>query len=318
MNPRAIAFNAATGDVYAVAPRENAVMVFHKGANSARRIGVGRGPVALAVNPQTNRIYVANNESGSVSVVDGAAEAVTATLDVGANPYALAVDSTSNRIFVSNTFSDVITVIDGKSNAQTKRKAGSADAIEVDEKAGKVYLLGYEDENLSILDEKSGAISTVKVGMHEWGMALDIERRAVYVTMSGSAELAMIDQEKGGVRKVATRETPCSVALNPVSGRLYVANHTADSVTVVDATQSSVIAAIAVGHKPQGIAVDTKRNRIYVANRSDSSVSVIDGAQNKVVTTVPVAGNPFALLVEPKNGRLYATTLDKPLVIAIP
>jgi DNA-binding beta-propeller fold protein YncE len=45
---------------------------------------------------------------------------------------------------------------------------------------------------------------------------------------------------------------------------------------------------------------------------------VIDGAQNKVVTTVPVAGNPFALMVEPDNGRLYATTLDKPLVIAIP
>src|SRR5689334_11337499 len=108
LNPRAIALNPLTGDVYAVAPRENAVMVFHKGTNSARRIDVGRGPVAVAVNPKTKRIYVANNESGSVSVIDGAAEAVTATLDVGANPYVLAVDSTSNRIFVSNTFSDVI------------------------------------------------------------------------------------------------------------------------------------------------------------------------------------------------------------------
>jgi YVTN family beta-propeller protein len=136
--------------------------------------------------------------------------------------------------------------------------------------------------------------------------------------MSGSNELAMIDQEKGDVTKVATGETPCSVALNPASGRLYVVNHTSDSVTVVDAAQSSVVGTIAVGHKPQGIAVDAKRNRIYVANRSDSSVSVIDGAQNKVVRTVPVAGGPFALVVEPNSGRLYATTLDQPLVIAIP
>src|SRR5262249_38120229 len=64
LNPRAIALNPATGDVYAVAPREDAVMVFHKGANGPRRIGVGRGPVALAVNPKSNRVYVANNASG--------------------------------------------------------------------------------------------------------------------------------------------------------------------------------------------------------------------------------------------------------------
>jgi YVTN family beta-propeller protein len=318
LNPRAIALNPVTGDVYAVAPRENALMVFHKGANSARRIGVGRGPVAVAVNPKTNRIYVANNESGSVSVIDGTAEAVTAKLDVGANPYVLAVDSISNKILVSNTFSDVLTVIDGETNALTKLKASSADAIEVDESMGKVYLLGYENENLHVLDEKSGAISKARMGIHQWGMALDSGHHALYVTMSGSAELAIIDQEKVDVRKVTTGETPCSVALNPASGRLYVVNHTSDSVTVIDLTQSSVIGTIAVGHKPQGIAVNPKRNRIYVANRSGSSVSVIDGALNKVVATIPVAGNPVALMLEPDSGRLYATTLDRPLVIVVP
>ena len=318
LNPRAVALNPATGDVYAVAPWEDAVMVLRAGETRTRRIGVGHRPVALAVNAKTNRIYVANNESGSISVLDGSAGTVAATLDVGANPYELAVDTASNKILVSNTFSDVITVIDGATNSLSRRKAGSADAIEVDENTGEVLLLGYENENLSALNATSGAVSKVKVGIHQWGMALDRERRAIYLTMSGSAELAIIDQKSGEVRKVATGETPCALVLNPMTATLYIVNHTGDSVTVVNAAHRIVIATVAVGHQPQGIALDAKRNRIYVANRGDSSVSVIDGARNKVVKTVPVAGNPFALAVEPGSGRLYATTLNNPLVVAIP
>jgi len=46
-------------------------------------IHVGAEPVAIAVNEATDRIYVANNEGGSVSVIDGKSDSVLATLQVG-------------------------------------------------------------------------------------------------------------------------------------------------------------------------------------------------------------------------------------------
>ena len=86
LNSRAIALNPMTGKVYAVAPRENALAVFNPATSSTSNVLVGAGPVAIAVNSATNRIYVANSGGGTVSVLDGENDSVLATLDVGPNP----------------------------------------------------------------------------------------------------------------------------------------------------------------------------------------------------------------------------------------
>ena len=44
-----------------------------------------RVPTAVAVNPVTNKIYVANDDSGNVTVIDGATNATT-TVATGTNP----------------------------------------------------------------------------------------------------------------------------------------------------------------------------------------------------------------------------------------
>jgi len=95
-------------------------------------VRVAAGPVAIAVNAAKNRIYVANSEAGSVSVIDGKNDSVIATLSVGPRPYVVAVNPATNHIYVSNTFSNLITVIDGATNSATTVKASSADAIAVD------------------------------------------------------------------------------------------------------------------------------------------------------------------------------------------
>src|SRR5216683_88129 len=152
---RAIGVNSHTGKVYAVATSRGQVTVFEAGQKGIRSVAVGKDPVALAVNAVTNRIYVANNGSGSVSVIDGASDAVVATVDVGHLPYVLAVNATTNTIFVSNTFSDVITLIDGATNTTSTVKAGSADSIVVDQKLDRAYLTGWEGTSLTALDSKA-------------------------------------------------------------------------------------------------------------------------------------------------------------------
>ena len=56
----------------------------------------------MAVNPTTNRIYVANETSNNVSVIDGATNTVVATVTVGVAPSGVAVNPTTNRIYVAN------------------------------------------------------------------------------------------------------------------------------------------------------------------------------------------------------------------------
>jgi YVTN family beta-propeller protein len=72
----------------------------------------GHGPVSLAVNPTTNRIYVANEFSNNVSVIDGGSNTVVATVPVGSGPVGVAVNSGTNRIYVANTGDDTMSVIE--------------------------------------------------------------------------------------------------------------------------------------------------------------------------------------------------------------
>src|SRR5919112_1991383 len=82
-------------------------------------IPVGKTPVGIAVDPNTNRIYVSNSNNNTVSVIDGATNRVIGDpIPVGEGPFGIAVDPNTNRIYVSNYFSDnnTVSVIDGATN----------------------------------------------------------------------------------------------------------------------------------------------------------------------------------------------------------
>src|SRR5438552_1275181 len=82
-------------------------------------IAVGSAPWGVAVNPTTNRVYVANFNAGSVSVIDGGSNSVVATTGVGSQPYGVDVNPTTNRVYVANSGANSVSVIDGGSNAVT-------------------------------------------------------------------------------------------------------------------------------------------------------------------------------------------------------
>ena len=56
----------------------------------------------MAVNPVTNKIYVANIDSNNVTVIDGATNATT-TVRRDPAPYAVAVNPVTNKIYVANS-----------------------------------------------------------------------------------------------------------------------------------------------------------------------------------------------------------------------
>jgi YVTN family beta-propeller protein len=305
---RAVALNPKTGKVYAVETKRSLLLAYDPQTKSMSSIRVGQGPVAIALNAATNRIYVANSDGGSISVIDAGSDSLIATVNVGPRPYVVAVNPVTNRIYVSNTFSDLITVINGATNSTTTVKAGSADAIVVDSHLAKVYLLGYEDTNLIVLN---GQIARIRVGIHAWGMALNETTGTLYVTRVGSSELVMVD-EISGLTTIPTGAFPSAVAVNPVTNVVYVANYGDDTVTVIDGARRTVTATIKVGRRPQALAVDTKKNRVYVANTHSNDIAVIDAARNIVLQTLHVGKNPYALVVDPDSGRLYVESYAEP------
>ncbi|NQU53733.1 MAG: YncE family protein, partial [Bacteroidetes bacterium] len=96
-------------------------------------------------------------------------------------------------------------------------------------------------------------------------------------------------------------------AINPLTNRVYVANHgVSENVSVIDADTDEVIKTIRLGHFPRRIAINPLTNRIYISD-GENIISVIDGDAHSVVDKIKVNGNALNIAVNPLTNRIYTT-----------
>jgi YVTN family beta-propeller protein len=121
--------------------------------NGTNTVRTGWGPVAVAVNPVTNKIYVANYDSNNVTVIDGATNR-TSAVPAGSYPYAVAVDPVTNKVYVANNGSNNVTVIDGATNSTSTVPAGTYPyAVVADPVTNKVYVVNHGSSNVTVITD---------------------------------------------------------------------------------------------------------------------------------------------------------------------
>ncbi|MBV8906234.1 MAG: YncE family protein, partial [Acidobacteriia bacterium] len=154
-------------------------------------------PYGVAVNPVTNKIYVANHISNNVSVINGFTNGVTTVTDPNASsPAGIAVNPVTNKIYVANPGSNNVTVVDGATNSVTTVTDPNATdpyAVAVNPVTNKIYVANLVSTNVTVID---GATNTIKT-----------------VTDPNATH-------------------PDAIAVNPVTNEMYVANE-GNNVTVI-------------------------------------------------------------------------------------
>lgn len=126
-DPYAIAVNPVDGEVYVAAQSPGAGQaaavsaVFVSGSSGGvdAVLQAGQTPVPaplpapnkIAVDPTNDLVYVANEASNDVTVIDGSALAVTGAVSVGTNPRAVLVNPDNCNAYVANFGSDTVSVL---------------------------------------------------------------------------------------------------------------------------------------------------------------------------------------------------------------
>ena len=67
----------------------------------------------LAIDMQSNKVYVANYKGKNVSVIDGTSYNILKTITVGKNPSSIAFNPNDNKVYVANSGDNTVSVIDG-------------------------------------------------------------------------------------------------------------------------------------------------------------------------------------------------------------
>jgi YVTN family beta-propeller protein len=111
--------------VYTVSPEGNVVIpVDVSGGSTFASIPVGDQPVAIVIHPNGLVAYVANFNSGTVSVIDidptsSTFNTVIRSISVGTNPADLATDPDGSRLVVANAGSSNISIVDADQTSTT-------------------------------------------------------------------------------------------------------------------------------------------------------------------------------------------------------
>ena len=250
------------------------------GVISTIQLPAGAHPYAVAVNEVTNKIYVTDDATNTVTVINGENNTIAATLSVGTFPVGLQVNSATNRIYVANRNSNTVSVING-----------SKDTI----------------------------VATVNVGNLPTRLRINSLNNRIYVTNDGDQSISFIDGNTNTVDATANLETPQGFGsvpgfeINRNTNRIYAATaFPTNSIWVIDGITGTVINTIGTDDRlmgPPGIGVDPNSNRIYVSNMNPG-ISVIDGVANSQVATVNVGFSSSSIRPQVDSGlnRIWAAT----------
>src|SRR5215468_1599031 len=157
-------------------------------------IPVRQRPDAVAVNPKTNTIYVANHGS-TVSVINGHTNSVVATITVASLPNGVAVNPSTNTAYTTGAIDGDVSVIDGKTNTVTATipLGTRLGRVAVNPNTNTVYVAEILADAVAVINGRTGSlVATIPVNPGPFGVAVNPSTNTVYVT-SGNGMMAVIN-----------------------------------------------------------------------------------------------------------------------------
>src|SRR5881628_146017 len=196
-------------------------------------------------------VFVSNERSGDVTIIDGRTDAVVATFPVGKRPRGIHAAPDGKRLFVTLT--------------------------------GSPRMAPGIDENRAPADKTADGLGVIDVAARKlidrWHVGSDPEQFAIskdgkfaFIANEDDASTSVIDLGSGQSRgKIKVSEEPEGVGVNPANGEVFV----------IDPDAQRVIAKIDTGGRPRSVAFPSDGSRAYAACENGGYVAVIDAQVHK-------------------------------------
>jgi YVTN family beta-propeller protein len=224
--------------------------------------------IALAAPAQSPNyfVFVSNERSGDVSVIDGATDAVVATFAVGKRPRGIHATPDGRRILVTLSGSP--------------RMAPGVDTERVP--ADKTA------DGLGVIDLVARKLADRwHVGSDPEQFAISRDGKFAFIANEDDASALIVDLDSGQPRgKIKVSAEPEGVGVNPVNGEVYVTCEDKGEVFAISTGEQRVIAKIDVGGRPRSVAFLPDGSRAYVACESGGYVAVVDARSHQVLSKI--------------------------------
>lgn len=207
-------------------------------------------------------IYVANQDSDTISVINPSSLQVVATIpSQGSGTHDLALTPNGKLLFATNLKTGTLTVVDTATNqvVATLQTGKATHAIAISPDGKEVWVNAGGEDHLPIVD-----VGTLKV-KDKVDLGSEIGNGHIWFSPDGKQ----------------------AYVTSPKFGRVYV----------IDPAARKVVANIPVGKSPTFIQVTSDGKHVWGTNTGGTDVYVIDVAATAVAATVEVGPNPNHLAI---------------------
>ncbi|MDN3506044.1 MAG: hypothetical protein P0S96_02320 [Simkaniaceae bacterium] len=272
------------------------------------------------------KIYVANQDSDNLSVIDPATNTPVATITVGEFPQAIGITPDQQRAYVTNSLANTVSVVDLPTNTTIATIAvdtfpfGAA----VTPMGDQAYITNQTAGTVNVIDVASNTIiATIPVGSTPQDIAVSPDGKSVYAT---GDPISVIDVATNSVIDTISLGSPAEgIAIAPGGKTVYASYQpgTTGLIAVIDSATNTVTDNVTLETGLTGIGVSTTPNgkKLYVSGEDlmtgDGLVSVILTANNTIIATVPVNPVPTEFAFSTDGTLAYVTSLVDNLVNVI-
>jgi PQQ-dependent catabolism-associated beta-propeller protein len=225
----------------------------------------GSDPEQFALSPDGSKLFVANEDSATLSVVDVASGRVVGRVTVGQEPEGVGITPDGRWVLVTNESDNSVSIID----------------------SGTLKI-----------------VKAVQVGKRPRDVAFTPDGRAAYVSGEFDASVYRMAVPQGApverVLQLRKEARPMAVVLDSKRGRLYVSTGRGGTIAVIDSASHKLIAEVPVGTRPWGIALSQDGRWLYSANGPSNDVSVVDTSTLRTVRNIGVGSSPWGVVIGPE------------------
>jgi YVTN family beta-propeller protein len=286
-------------------------------------------PVAAA-----ERLYVSNEDDGTVTVIDIDRSATLATIPAGKRPRGLALSPDGTRLYVAvsglpkcpppipdeecaklprDRAADGIAIIDTGTLTRTGVAAGVSDPerVAVSRDGRRLFVSEEDAARLAVLDSRSGRVlATVPVGREPEGVRVSPDGRWILVTSEEENLVTIVDAKSYAVAgRASVGKRPRDIGIAPDGHFAYVSGEADASVwriALPSGARAMRLLELHAGARPMGIALDAARGRLYVSTGRAGTVAAIALPGANLLGEAACGGRPWGIALGGGGTRLYS------------
>jgi YVTN family beta-propeller protein len=291
-------------------------------------------PTSKADVPQAaaGTLFVTNEMSDDLSVIDTASQRVINTIALGKRPRGIKISPDGSTLYVALSGSPMAPPgTDESTLPPPDRKADGIGVVDIREgRLQRVIPAGTDPEQLavsldgrwlfvanedagqtSVIDVTDGRlVASIAVGGEPEGVDLRPDGKVVYVTSEADNQIAVIDAVAPKlITTFSAGPRPRSTGFLPDSSRAYISAENGSSVIVADAMNHKVIRTIQLAGemvRPMGVVSSVDGKQVFVSTGRGKSIVVIDTATNEATGAIEVGERPWGIATSP-DGRTVFT-----------